>query len=132
MIFIMNRTDQYRLLALLELARIHPASVPAADIARSRDIPGPYLARLLAELARAGLVTTRRGAGGGVALARDPRRLPVRAILANDSQRPAAPEVVDRLERRLSAAMADALDHLTLADLAAWELECHDVSNYVI
>jgi len=130
--FIMNRTERYRLLALVELARLHPRSAPAAEIARSRDIPGAYLARLLAELARTGVVTTRRGAGGGVALARDPRRLPVRELLDRDSGRPGGPHVVDRLERRLSAAMADALDDLSLADLLAWELESRDVSNYVI
>jgi len=132
MMFIMNRTDRYRLLALVELAHIHPESAPAAEIARARGIPGAYLARLLAELARAGVVITRRGAGGGVALARDPRHLPVRELLDHPSDRPGGPHVVDRLERCLSTAMANALDELTLADLVAWERECHDVANYVI
>ena len=130
--FVMNRTDRYRLLALLELARIYPESTAAADIARARGIPSAYLSRLLAELARAGLVTSRRGAGGGVALARDPCGVPIGAVLDHDTSSPTSTPPLDRLERRLADAMASALEGLTIADLREWELQTHDVTDYAI
>ncbi|MGE0192946.1 MAG: Rrf2 family transcriptional regulator [Planctomycetota bacterium] len=46
--------------------------VSAADIARARNLQRPYVAKVLTELARAGLVRGMRGPGGGYALARDP------------------------------------------------------------
>jgi Rrf2 family protein len=130
--FVMNRTDRYRIAALMELARVYPASLPAAAIARTRGIPGAYLSRLLAELARTGAVISRRGAGGGVALARDPEQLWIRELLDHEPGRSRSHHAVDRLEQRLSTALSDALDGLTLADLLAWEREAHDVSSYVI
>lgn len=41
-------------------------------IAEQRGIPAPYLAKIVHQLARAGLVRTQRGVGGGVRLARPP------------------------------------------------------------
>lgn len=41
-------------------------------IAEQRGIPAPYLAKIVHQLARAGLVRTQRGVGGGVRLARSP------------------------------------------------------------
>lgn len=41
-------------------------------IADACDIPAPYLAKTIHVLSRAGIVTTQRGIGGGVTLARDP------------------------------------------------------------
>lgn len=41
-------------------------------IAEQRGIPAPYLAKIVHQLARAGLVRTQRGVGGGVRLARAP------------------------------------------------------------
>jgi len=40
------------------------------DIAEAADIPAPYLAKIVQSLARKGLVSTQRGIGGGVTLAR--------------------------------------------------------------
>jgi len=42
----------------------------AHDIAARQKIPRPFLAKIISQLCLAGLVTTYRGAGGGVALAR--------------------------------------------------------------
>lgn len=49
----------------------HPGGVALVrSIAEDRGIPAPYLAKIIHQLARAGLVRTQRGVGGGVRLAR--------------------------------------------------------------
>ncbi|GJM18163.1 MAG: transcriptional regulator [Phycisphaeraceae bacterium] len=44
-------------------------------IAEACDIPAPYLAKTVHALARAGIVATQRGIGGGVRLTRNPSEL---------------------------------------------------------
>ncbi len=56
---------------MLELARQYGRGpVQSHDIATSQDIPEPYLNQLLTQLRKAGLITSRRGPGGGHSLAR--------------------------------------------------------------
>jgi Rrf2 family protein len=66
---ISRRTD-YGIRVILHLASL-PANQRASthDIAACQNIPGPFLAKIVSQLSVAGLVTTYRGAGGGVALA---------------------------------------------------------------
>lgn len=45
------------------------------EIAARTDIPAPYLAKIVHQLGRRGIVRTRRGVGGGVELAIDPARM---------------------------------------------------------
>jgi Rrf2 family iron-sulfur cluster assembly transcriptional regulator len=45
------------------------------EIAEACSIPAPYLAKIIHALSRKGLVSTQRGVGGGVTLARDPATL---------------------------------------------------------
>ncbi len=47
----------------------------ASRIAESRNLPEPFLNKILQALVRAGLVRSARGAGGGFALARSPARI---------------------------------------------------------
>lgn len=67
------RTD-YAVRALLELARVHPASVKGREIAQVQGLPYRFLASTMTQLTRAGLLESRRGSGvdGGYRLARDP------------------------------------------------------------
>ena len=56
---------------MLELAQKYgQGTVQSHDIATRQDIPEPYLNQLLTQLRKAGLITSRRGPGGGHALAR--------------------------------------------------------------
>lgn len=56
---------------MLELARQYGRGpVQSHDIATSQGIPEPYLNQLLTQLRKAGLITSRRGPGGGHSLAR--------------------------------------------------------------
>ncbi len=47
----------------------------ATEIADSRDLPRPFVAKTLSILAQAGLVNGSRGPGGGCALAKDPKKI---------------------------------------------------------
>ena len=50
---VMNTTDVYRIEALLEIAAAYPEALTAAEVARRRRIPAPFLGRLLAEAGKA-------------------------------------------------------------------------------
>jgi len=59
-----------RAMALLSHSAGQPLTVQA--LAERGQIPGPYLSKLLQRLARAGLIQSQRGVGGGYTLTRDP------------------------------------------------------------
>ncbi|MBK8914814.1 MAG: Rrf2 family transcriptional regulator [Phycisphaerales bacterium] len=66
----------------------------AADIAKSRGLPGPFVAKVLSALSRAGLVQCVRGPGGGATLARHPseiRLLDVFRLFERDEVRTLCP-----------------------------------------
>ncbi len=65
----LTRQAEYAMRALLELARVPAGEVmETAVIARRQDIPKVFLKKTIQALARAGLVETKRGAGGGIRL----------------------------------------------------------------
>jgi Rrf2 family protein len=62
---------EYAVRAMLHLAAEGSRGVvPIASIARSGSTPVTFLRKIVAQLAAAGLVTSRRGVGGGISLAR--------------------------------------------------------------
>jgi len=65
----------YAATALGYLALRGGEPVQVREIARERDIPGPYLSKVIRALSTRGLVATRRGSGGGVTLLVDPARM---------------------------------------------------------
>lgn len=61
---------------LIYLARQRPGEVVlVADIAAAMEVPDSFLAKIFQNLARAGLVRSTRGHGGGYALARPPAKI---------------------------------------------------------
>lgn len=71
----------YAVRAVYELARRDPGTlVHTCDIAAAQHIPGPRLAKVVQDLARAGLVRTHRGKRGGVMLARPAAGITVRDV----------------------------------------------------
>ncbi len=61
----------YAVRAVLELAlHADDKSVVSSEIAGRQGIPAPFLAKIMAQLAVAGIVTTHRGVNGGIRLAR--------------------------------------------------------------
>lgn len=60
----------YAAKALAHLAANSERALLVRQVAEATGIPGPYLAKIVNTLARRGFVTTQRGVGGGVSLAR--------------------------------------------------------------
>jgi len=70
---ILSQTAVYALKAALHLAEINDDEpVRVDDIARELGVPRNYLSKILHVLARAGLLQSTRGPGGGFRLARSP------------------------------------------------------------
>lgn len=65
-----TQTTEYALRSMAALALFPDALIPTSVIADRTKVPGNYLAKVLQQLAAAGLITGRRGVGGGYRLAR--------------------------------------------------------------
>lgn len=128
----LSSEGRYAIRALVYLAG-RSRRVPAETIAAEAGIPRRLLARVLAELSRAGLVESKTGREGGSALARDVRQITMRDVVeavegpfevnqcilesrACDGSRPCAMHAAWQVAQQ---ALLDQLAHTTLADLAA-------------
>jgi Rrf2 family iron-sulfur cluster assembly transcriptional regulator len=66
----------------MNLARRAPGELAMIDdVSRSERIPKSFLAKIFQDLAKAGLVRSNRGAGGGFALVKDPSAISVLEII---------------------------------------------------
>jgi Rrf2 family protein len=128
---------EYGVRLMVELARHHGAGpVSLSEMAVHEDLPRPYLEQLVVSLRAAGLVTSTRGAHGGYELTRDPRDIRMGEVI-EALEGPIAPMVcasedpehaalcsrtgfcnVNLLWVRVRAAVVNALDSVTLAELA--------------
>lgn len=66
--------------ALSRLAEVYDGGktrLSAADIARDRNLQGPFVAKLMTVLSQAGLVDGTPGPGGGYSLAKPPSKIPL-------------------------------------------------------
>ena len=131
---------EYGVRLMVELARHHGTGpVSLAEVAQHESLPRPYLEQLVVSLREAGLVTSTRGARGGYQLARQPSDIRMGEVLRT-LEGPIAPMVcateaphdpdlpaqcartgfctVNLLWVRVRDAIGEALDSMTLADLA--------------
>jgi Rrf2 family protein len=67
----LSQASGYATMALGYVASAGGKPVLVRKIAEACEIPAPYLSKIINNLARAGLVTTQRGIGGGVTLSRE-------------------------------------------------------------
>lgn len=127
----------YAVRAMVVLAG-HPPGVPmkADAIAESQGVSGAFLDQILAQLRRAGLVASQRGADGGFRLSRPAETITpadvIRAVdgpLADlhgaapeDAHAPEAAAAVRDLWVATRAALRMVLETVTIADLAAGAL----------
>ncbi len=72
-----SQTVEYSLRAMVSLAYRHRRPVTVQEIARLSRAPAPFLSKLMQALAKAQLVQSRRGQGGGFVLAREPQEISI-------------------------------------------------------
>ncbi|ACA19621.1 transcriptional regulator, BadM/Rrf2 family [Methylobacterium sp. 4-46] len=74
----LTNKGKYGLKALVHLAALPPGTrIGVAEVAAANNIPKKFLDAILGELRNAGLVHSRKGPGGGYALARPPEEIRV-------------------------------------------------------
>jgi FeS assembly SUF system regulator len=75
----LNRMTDYAIVVLGQMSR--EGVVNVAQLAQESAAPQPAVAKLLKQLAQAGIVVSRRGAAGGYSLAREPEAITVAEIV---------------------------------------------------
>ncbi len=123
---------EYALRAVVHLAHELPAARTVEQIAVATRVPPAYLAKVVQELTRAGVVRSQRGVGGGATLAKSPEELtllevvnavdPIRRITTCPLGLEAHGVRLCPLHKRLDNALAlveDAFRRTTLAEVLA-------------
>jgi Rrf2 family protein len=145
----LSARTEYAARALIALAGAGAGDSPVqlADLATAQDIPPDYLAQLVGVLKSGGLVATRRGPGGGLALARPAADVSLAEVVQLMEGTFAPAECVTDADRcphsvrcalreawdDLARAMAEALGRHSLASLAQRQDElCRSSSMYHI
>jgi len=77
----LNKSTRYALHAALELALAKDLPVTASQVAARYEIPENVVAKVLQQLARAGIARGVRGVGGGYRLAQIPTEVAVQDII---------------------------------------------------
>ena len=78
----LQQNSQLALYSLFEFAAEPLRQISAAEIAQKYDVSPHHLAKVLAELARAGIVQSVRGVGGGYRFAGNARRLTLLDVIS--------------------------------------------------
>ena len=78
----LSTKSEYALLAMVDLAEKNAEGlVKIEDLATRKKIPRKYLEQILLILNRAGYLRSKRGADGGYALSKDPKKITVAEIV---------------------------------------------------
>ncbi len=78
----LTKKGKYGLKALVELGQAEAGqTMPLSDIASANDIPKPFLEVILGELRQAGFVRSKKGKGGGYALALPPAEIMIGHVI---------------------------------------------------
>lgn len=126
----LSQTAEYALRAVAYLAENGDKSCTIQQIAGPTQVPAGYLAKVLQELARAGILASQRGIGGGFSLAIPADELtiyqivqtvdPIRRITHCPLNKPDHANELCRLHQRLDDAAAlieESFRNSTVADL---------------
>lgn len=80
---LISRTGQYAIQALVYIGlQGAGAFINVLDLARNLDVPAAYLAKVLQELGRHGLVSSIRGRSGGFGLVVSPEKISLMQVLS--------------------------------------------------
>lgn len=130
---VQSKAATYGVLAVVEVTKRQASSnsgVQAHDIARTFGLPVAYCAKVMSQLARAGIFRSGRGPRGGFKLQRQPEQITLLDIVSVVNGQVAPKETMDRSEaanpviQAMNAAMQRAfellrqeLQRVTVADL---------------
>jgi Rrf2 family protein len=135
----LSKKGKYALRALYHLTRQHGRGpVLIATLAQQESIPHKFLELILLHLKNNGLVESKKGRNGGYSLAKDPAKITIGSVIrfidgplaplpcASETAYRKCEECIDEkncgtriVMRRVRDAMAEILDHTTLADVCA-------------
>jgi Rrf2 family protein len=148
LVFMLSQKARYALRALLHLVE-HGAdrTIQVGEMAEVQRIPRKYLEFIMVDLKKAGLVTSRRGPGGGYVLARGAHEISfvevIRAIDGPIALVPCASEnfyqrcddchdeatcAIRKVLMRVRSSAVEILEKTTLADAAGSELAAEALS----
>src|SRR5262245_41064036 len=72
---------EYALRAVTHLAAESPSPRTVDQIAQATKVPPAYLAKVIGELVRAGILRSQRGVGGGISLVKTPAELTILEVV---------------------------------------------------
>ncbi len=142
--FLINRRTDYAIRMVLGLARHPPGTrLSSQQLSEEMFIPLPMLYSLLKELARARLIRTYSGAGGGVELAHAPEDITLWDVVAAVDRAPQISECVEYVDTcplvgtcpvrkrwiRLQHLVRRELEGITFAELAQESQEMMSVTQ---
>jgi Rrf2 family transcriptional regulator, nitric oxide-sensitive transcriptional repressor len=119
-----SQTVEYALRAMVQLAADSPAASTTKEIAAKTKVPSAYLAKVLQSMRRAGLIHSRRGVGGGVTLAEQPKDISL--LLVIDAVEPlkrtrgksrSAPTPLQRTLDQALVQVRETFSNVSLADM---------------
>ena len=118
----LQKNTELALYSVLEFAARPGEHVPAAEVAAKYGESLHHLAKVLSELARAGIVDSVRGVGGGYRFAANPRRLTlldvIRLFEDLGAAAPAASQATTPVDRALGQVLAE-IDQIAQATLGS-------------
>ncbi|MGI9455743.1 MAG: RrF2 family transcriptional regulator [Aeoliella sp.] len=76
-----SQTVEYALRAAVHLAAQAPGGCTTAELAEATKVPSAYLSKVVQELARAKIVRSQRGSGGGLSLLPTPEELTILEVV---------------------------------------------------
>ncbi len=93
-----NHTSLYALKACAMIASMPPSTrVLAKDLARESHIPPQYLSKILHKLARSGVLSSRKGIGGGFFLERSPSEVKLQEVVGPFQKKNDMANAVDQI-----------------------------------
>ena len=114
----LQKNTMLALYSVLEFAADPARHIPASQIAQTYGVSAHHLAKVLADLTRAGLIASVRGVGGGYRFVANARRLTlldvIRVFEELDSGTSAAAQAATPADRALAQVLAE-VDQTTIA-----------------
>ena len=105
---LIKREESYGIHALLAVAE-NPG-ISAAEVAQKLQVPPAFLAKVMRKLAKAGLIESRTGRGGGVWLKTDPQQVSLLSVIEALS----GPVVMDTCQTQPKCATEQRRGHCNL------------------